>query len=808
MAYTKYPSSRSRRIGSTGGIAFTGILFVYVFLLAGPSCAAQDICTSKATCSSCITAASNCAWCKLQDRNLRSTSRCNSLENIRNICPPNDIVNPEANVSTTENKPLNKPGDPISQMVQLAPQRLTMKIRPNSPQNITIRFRQAQDYPVDLYYLMDLSYSMNDDKSNLERLGNKLGQSMASITRNFRLGFGSFVDKTVPPYIQIQPEYLDNPCYPNNYCKPAYGFINNMPLNNDTTLFQREVQDSAISGNVDSPEGSFDAVMQAIVCKTEIGWRDKARKILLVATDAEFHQAGDGKLGGVVVPNDGLCHLNSKGHYTKSTEQDYPSISHINKVVTDNSMNVIFAVTQPYLSTYQRLNREITASYSSTLNSDSSNIVQLIVDQYQKISSTVELKDNSTENVKVTYYSRCLNTGGPLQKTNICNNLKTGTTVEFFITVEVTSCPTNPKDRKQVFVISPLGLNETLTVDLEMICECDCEQTKETNSGVCTNVGTYVCGICDCPSDKIGEYCECDQNAPGTDNDQSLCMMRNSSVICSGRGSCACGKCSCYPGGNNQRIYGPYCECDNFSCNKYQDLPCGGPGRGTCDCGVCKCNSKWTGPACECPSTQTSCVGPNGAVCSGNGICKCGSCQCPSTFGGSFCEQSLTPGGKCMEYRWCAECRGFHRDDWQSICGECSRYSVEVVPDLDAENISSLIGYKCSFENSDGCNFFFMFYQTDNQTHLIVQEQIECPEPVNVPLVVGSVIGAIVAIGLLTLLIWKLLTTLHDKREYAKFQDELLRAKWSKGENPLFVEPVNSFSNPTFGKRLTYFFKN
>ena len=48
---------------------------------------------------------------------------------------------------------------------------------------------------------MDLSKSMEDDKDKLGLLGNKLAKEMQMITKNFRLGFGSFVDKTVMPYI-------------------------------------------------------------------------------------------------------------------------------------------------------------------------------------------------------------------------------------------------------------------------------------------------------------------------------------------------------------------------------------------------------------------------------------------------------------------------------------------------------------------------------------------------------------------------------------------------------------------------------
>ena len=41
-----------------------------------------------------------------------------------------------------------------------------------------------------------------------------------------------------------------------------------------------------------------------------------------------------------------------------------------------------------------------------------------------------------------------------------------------------------------------------------------------------------------------------------------------------------------------------------------------------------------------------------------------------------------------------------------------------------------------------------------------------------------GVIGAIVAVGLALLLMWKVLTTIHDRREYAQFEKERMMAKW------------------------------
>lgn len=46
----------------------------------------------------------------------------------------------------------------------------------DKPMRIPITFRQAKNYPVDLYYLMDLSNSMEDDKLKLAELGNRIGQ--------------------------------------------------------------------------------------------------------------------------------------------------------------------------------------------------------------------------------------------------------------------------------------------------------------------------------------------------------------------------------------------------------------------------------------------------------------------------------------------------------------------------------------------------------------------------------------------------------------------------------------------------------
>lgn len=75
-----------------------------------------------------------------------------------------------------------------------------------------VKIQHTEDYPVDLYYLMDLSASMFDDLKKIRDLGSSLSKEMANLTRKFRMGFGSFVEKPTLPYIKITEEELANPC--------------------------------------------------------------------------------------------------------------------------------------------------------------------------------------------------------------------------------------------------------------------------------------------------------------------------------------------------------------------------------------------------------------------------------------------------------------------------------------------------------------------------------------------------------------------------------------------------------------------
>lgn len=55
-------------------------------------------------------------------------------------------------------------------------------------------------------------------------------------------------------------------------CSPPYGYRHEMTLSRDDAQFATKVNNSRISGNLDAPEGGFDALMQVpsrCTCDTE-----------------------------------------------------------------------------------------------------------------------------------------------------------------------------------------------------------------------------------------------------------------------------------------------------------------------------------------------------------------------------------------------------------------------------------------------------------------------------------------------------------------------------------------------------------
>ncbi|PIK50534.1 putative integrin beta G subunit isoform X1 [Apostichopus japonicus] len=443
--------------------------------------------------------------------------RCDTIPNLR-MQGCSEYTSPNSSYTIDLDKELSNAGNTtnLGEAVQVKPQEITLKLRPGQPTQFTFQVRQAEDYPVDLYYVMDLSKSMEDDLVNLRKVGDVL------------------------------------------VCERMSGEKQPKGMRNHIHMFsKRTIDQLQVSGNLDAPEGGMDALMQVTVCKVSItrgDWlEDMARHLVIFTTDASFHYAGDGKLGGIVKPNDGNC-------YTTALDNTYTMSMNcqLNAAMRDNSIIPIFAVTQSEFSVYQNLTEYIEGAQAAVLAADSRNIVEIVKNNYAAITSKVEVVDTAPEDVLVEYTAICLD-GVRRPGTQVCEGLTLGDTVSFDVTVTGNTCPDS---RTSSFTIRPVGFSEELQIP---------------NSPDCSNgAGTLECGACDCNAGHYGRNCECSSDGPTLEDSDKLCKAGNSTIICSGRGSCVCGDCVCFPRPNPEEVVkGTYCECDNFSCDRHRGQLCG-----------------------------------------------------------------------------------------------------------------------------------------------------------------------------------------------------------------------------------------
>ncbi|PZC83274.1 hypothetical protein B5X24_HaOG208038 [Helicoverpa armigera] len=740
------------------------------------------------TCGECISFANEndgCVWCNqypFEDRRCRSSSY---IKSNPSWCK-DQLYSPKPWKNTTQNDYFGEVRN--GSTVQFRPQEIKMKVRPGVTMQFNMTFKPAKDYPLDVYYLMDTSDTMKDRIKELKDQALLIHTELSRYTNNVKLGIGSFVEKPGFPYYD-----------PNKH--NSHAFRNLVSLTENMKIFTSKVNEIRTGSNFDDPEASLDGLMQAMKCEKEIGWRKGARRIIILCTDSTYHSAGDGKIVGAIKPNDMQCHLEDN-EYKKALEFDYPSVSQINKVARDENFRLIFAITNNNKTfklsetAYKALAKEIYGARFAELKA--TNVLKIIKEAYEELANSILMKFEAPSNIEVKIDQDCAS-----KPTRFCEvGHKESLTING--TVKVKSCPDDPNQKQQV-VINPYGLPDRLTINLDVDCQCDCERIKTgTKASECNNAGFIQCGICKCFPGSHGANCRC--NGTSTDQtDKEKCKLNKSDAKpCSGRGHCSCGICT-----NCQTGYsGDFCEFDDTSCPRQ----CSGNGR--CTRGRCHCNSYWSGIDCSCYEKTDVCIAPySKEICSGRGECKCGACICKEvegkneTYSGAFCDScEACAEGRCKELEDYAYCNFMHMND-KPYCdkknNDTSHISVAFMSKADISGPKMLIAKWCKKElDSNNGSYMVFRYEYDNHDlKITIQKETEIPPEADIWVAVGSAIGLVLLIGILTVIIWKILVDLHDKREFKKFEDEALAAGYDVSQNPLYQDPSINFSNPVYNNQ-------
>ncbi|XP_075817410.1 integrin beta-2-like protein isoform X2 [Microtus pennsylvanicus] len=673
-------------------------------------CALTQWCTKDNvnTCQDCIRSGPHCAWCQklnFTGRGQPESLRCDTPEQLLlRGCTSEYLVDPKSLAEPQEDKDRDQK--------QLSPQNVTLHLRPGQAAAFNVSVQRTQDNSVDLYILMAISDSTQDHLSNVQTLGSDLLQALNEITRSGHIGFGFIRNMT---------------------------FQHILKLTDDSGQFQKELVKQLVSGNLETPKGQLDAMIQVATCLGEIGWRNGTRFLVLV-TDNDLHLAKDKSSGTRLNPSDSHCHLED-GMFKSRREPDDHSVLQLARKLAENNIQPIVMVPSRMVKTHERLTTFISTLAIRELSGDPSSVAQFIKDTYRRLTSRVFLDHTTIPNtLKVTYDSFCSNGASSTGKSRgECDGVQINDQVTFQVTVMASKCI-----QKQVFVIQALSFTDTVTVRVLPRCECQCRDPSQEH-GLCGGKGVMECGICRCNSGYTGENCECQTQGQSSQELQRSCQKDNSSLVCSGLGDCICGRCECHRSDDPSKvIFGQYCECDSVNCERYDGQVCGGPQRGSCSCGQCVCREAYEGSACQCRRSTEGCLSKNLVVCNGHGRCRCNSCECDPGYHPPLCEESsaVSPAAfsRCHKYISCAKC--LKLSNGAPCFWECM--------DL----LSSEFHRKnCSEQDAEGCWTTYTVRQRDRRSiySIYVEESRECPSVTTI--VLGIAVGVLL-LAVLLLVLW------------------------------------------------------
>jgi syndecan 4 len=636
---------------------------------------------------------------------------------------------------------------------QVYPQRLQVRLRPGEERHFEFEVFEPLESPVDLYILMDFSNSMSDDLDNLKQMGQNLAKILSQLTSDYTIGFGKFVDKVSVPQTDMRPEKLKEP-WPNS--DPPFSFKNVISLTDDVKEFWDKLQGERISGNLDAPEGGFDAILQTAVCTRDIGWRPDSTHLLVFSTESAFHYEADGAnvLAGIMNRNDEKCHLDDKGAYTQYKTQDYPSVPTLVRLLAKHNIIPIFAVTNYSYSYYEKLHTYFPVSSLGVLQEDSSNIVDLLEEAFYRIRSNLDIRAlDSPRSLRTEVTSKMF------QKTKTGSfHIRRGEVGTYDVQLRAVEdvdgthvCQLAEDDQKGNIHLKP-SFSDGLQIDVGIICDvCACELQKEVRSARCHYRGDFMCGHCVCNEGWSGKTCNC---STGSLSDTQPCLREGEELPCSGHGECQCGRCVCYGEG---RYEGHFCEYDNFQCPRTSGFLCND--RGRCSMGQCVCEPGWTGASCDCPLSNATCIDSNGGICNGRGYCECGRCHCDqqSLYTDTTCEinYSAIRLGLCEDLRSCVQCQAWGTGEKKGrSCQECS-FKVKMVDELKkAEEVVE----SCSFrDEDDDCTYSYTVEGDGSpgpNSTVLVHRKKDCP-PNSFWWLIPLLIFLLLLLALLLLLCWK-----------------------------------------------------
>ncbi len=207
---------------------------------------------------------------------------------------------------------------------------------------------------IDFIFLQDLSGSFTDDLPVLQSQIPSIIAAVEDIDQNADFAVASFVDKPTGAFGA-----------PGDYV-----YQTNLPLTADNDAVIATMNSLTTLSGADAEEAQLEALLQVSVRPDELGLRADSMKVVMLSTDAAFHQAGD----FVGAPaNNGDAVLDGGG-----VGEDYPSIAQTADALVAAGIFPIFAVTADQVATYENLVTDLGTGAVVTISSNSADFADAV----------------------------------------------------------------------------------------------------------------------------------------------------------------------------------------------------------------------------------------------------------------------------------------------------------------------------------------------------------------------------------------------------------------------------------------------
>ncbi|XP_026233247.1 integrin beta-5-like [Anabas testudineus] len=143
-------------------------------------------------------------------------------------------------------------------------------------------------------------------------------------------------------------------------------------------------------------------------------------------------------------------------------------------------------------------------------------------------------------------------------------------------------------------------------------------------------------------------------------------------------------------------------------------------------------------------------------------------------------------------FRECIECRLFNsgRLADNQTCQRLCKDKIITVESLNTDESGAVL---CLYKTDNDCVMKFTYSEhASGQSILTALKEPECGGQTDALTVLLAVVGCILVVGVLLLVIWKLVITIHDRREFSRFQSARSRARYEMASNPLYKQPVTT----------------